>query len=125
MDPVLETAAEFLDRYTLQVQVWFLFAVLPWLVPALFAFAGRKRLRGRGAFVWPLAARLLGYPMFVVLGVAVPLIAFDLFFLPTIVEVHRTAGRWISAVFSILEWNVRWTGSRSGSTSSGRSGSSG
>ena len=83
---------------------WCWFALLPVLVPAIVAIVQRRELRGKGAYVWPTAARILGYPALFILLVGVPCFVLEIWLVPVILDAHPGARTIVRTVLAPLEW---------------------
>ena len=104
MNPVAGTASRLLDLYGANVWAWCWVALLPVLVPAVVAAAQRRGLRGKGSYVLPTAARILGYPAMFALLVLVPCFVFDVYFVPVLLDAHPASRTILAAPLALLDW---------------------
>jgi len=88
MSPALDTAVEVLHRWPFEVTLWMLFALVPVLVPAVVATVKVPKGGRRAAFVVSSAARLVGYPVMLLLLLGVPWVVFEVVFVPVLLDAY-------------------------------------
>jgi hypothetical protein len=108
MNPVLTTVAMLLGRYTAEAFIWFEFALLPLLVPAVISIAMRSALAGRGLYVLPTAARIIGYPALATMLIFLPWAAFQIYLVPVILDAHPGTRPFMAVPLAIADWLVRY-----------------
>ena len=104
MSPVLDTAATVFQRWPLGVVLWALFALLPVMAPAAVAVTRVPRAQGRFGFVSSAAARIVGYPCLLLLLLGVPWVAFQVLFVPVVLDAYPDSKPFLAVPLSASAW---------------------
>lgn len=107
MSPITDTLTEMVARMPEAFVAWFLFGVLPVLVPATLATFVEARPSAKVQFTLSTAARLIGWPALLIALLVLPWFAFEMFPVPVLFDAYPASRSVLSGPLAVTHWLTR------------------